>query len=964
MALLGLVLSALFLGGNPLLEPGYFARLWSDTDIAWQAYPNKAFVVRSLREGRVPLDNPHILGGMPFAGNPQAQLFYPPTLLFLADVRRGFALSTVAHLTLAFVGAFLLGRHVAGGSPDRVPAGLLAACVYAFSGSMTTQIQQVAISHTSSWIPLFLYCVLARGPLACALATAGLLLSGHTQIASYALLFAALALVLECYRRLRDGERCWWRRLPAAAGGVATGAGLAAVMLLPAAELLSISMRGRGVTAAFAAVNAFRDWHFPMVANPAAFAQLNGDRYWTYPFVGAGTLVLALYALWPRQPARAARGVLALLGLVLVARPALQAFVSATKDLPAFGGFYLGHWDLLVALGQGWVYTQAVIPLLLLLALHLVRPRASLTWGSLSFLALLMTLGPEAPGLGLLARLPVLGEARGAVRFFHVYALMVAVTAAAALAPPAGARRRARPLLALPLVALLLLLLVPWHDRVLTFPFLVSTAGVIVWLGATRGRAEGAARFVPHALILLELFTFGTRIDRVSDPGLYRYADPDAIVPDRDPSARILVLNQNGTPFAFNAGMVRGYDAALGYEPLALRTTTELVNVARPMTVYDGPHGPLADLRDMVQVATSDLISPAGIAVLALLRARYVLSVDDDLLAVDRTVTVDALRPVPARRSFSFGDDRRDCYFLVAPSEASFRLPALEAPTVVRYAVAPDPRLLSSTGWPGATIDLQIVRDGVIVAADRTVIDPADPTTLSFQDRAIELPAGSGEIELRFSAQPTGLALHGFNWIGLTHPTAASHDAGRTAALRARLTEVGRMAMATATGIAAATGELFVYELAATLPPCVAPARVSGRDAAAAMGDATFDPATTLLVEGVADAPLPAARIVACSQDPTTTRISYDAAGPTTLLLTRAGYPGLRARVDDRDVPIRRADIALVAVDVPAGAHELIVDYRPMSYRLGLFVTLLVLGGVVARGAARIGAGARTPPVV
>ena len=65
---------------------------------------------------------------------------------------------------------------------------------------------------------------------------------------------------------------------------------------------------------------------------------------------------------------------------------------------------------------------------------------------------------------------------------------------------------------------------------------------------------------------------------------------------------------------------------------------------------------------------------------------------------------------------------------------------------------------------------------------------------------------------------------------------------------------------------------------------------------------------------------------------------------PMFLVLAQADYPGWHARLDDKPVPILRANYAFQAVEVPQGHHIVELDYRPLSFELGLWISLLALG--------------------
>lgn len=61
------------------------------------------------------------------------------------------------------------------------------------------------------------------------------------------------------------------------------------------------------------------------------------------------------------------------------------------------------------------------------------------------------------------------------------------------------------------------------------------------------------------------------------------------------------------------------------------------------------------------------------------------------------------------------------------------------------------------------------------------------------------------------------------------------------------------------------------------------------------------------------------------------------------LVLTDTSYPGWRAALNGRPAPIFIANYTFRAVPVPAGEILVTFDYRPASYRIGLFLSLLSL---------------------
>ncbi len=80
------------------------------------------------------------------------------------------------------------------------------------------------------------------------------------------------------------------------------------------------------------------------------------------------------------------------------------------------------------------------------------------------------------------------------------------------------------------------------------------------------------------------------------------------------------------------------------------------------------------------------------------------------------------------------------------------------------------------------------------------------------------------------------------------------------------------------------------------------------------------------------------------------------------LVVSEIFHPNWRASVDGADIPVHRVDIALRAVEVPAGSHQVRFTYAAGAVRWGLLVGLLALVaclGVIAVAVRRHGLGSR-----
>jgi hypothetical protein len=68
--------------------------------------------------------------------------------------------------------------------------------------------------------------------------------------------------------------------------------------------------------------------------------------------------------------------------------------------------------------------------------------------------------------------------------------------------------------------------------------------------------------------------------------------------------------------------------------------------------------------------------------------------------------------------------------------------------------------------------------------------------------------------------------------------------------------------------------------------------------------------------------------------------------GDGVVVLSDNDYPGWKAKVDGRDVPIERVDYLFRGVRVGAGTHTIEFRYEPLSWRVGWIVSLVALVGL------------------
>ncbi|MBL8055912.1 MAG: hypothetical protein JNK29_04395, partial [Anaerolineales bacterium] len=190
LALAGLALLALLFFWPVTFGLGYIPRAGGDlVSLLW---PNYSYAARALWAGRLPLWNPALFSGAPFALDNQVSFFYPVNLLtFLAWPGLPYPAMewlAVFHVWLAGAGMYLL--LIALLEPPAAPwPALLAAVAYMFSDVFVTHVGNLNLNAVAAWLPWAfagLHLALARrsaGWAAGAGVAVGLaVLAGHAQM--------------------------------------------------------------------------------------------------------------------------------------------------------------------------------------------------------------------------------------------------------------------------------------------------------------------------------------------------------------------------------------------------------------------------------------------------------------------------------------------------------------------------------------------------------------------------------------------------------------------------------------------------------------------------------------------------------------------------------------------------------------------------------------------------------------
>ena len=315
---------------RPLAPEGYTQpsnQLLSDQ--VYQFLPWKAFALRSLAQGHLPLWNPYSNGGQPFVGNAQSAVFSPFNLVgYLVPLYASYIVTAILRLSVAGVFTFLFAREIGLGKPGA----LLSTIAFTFSGPM-----MVWLGHPHSfvivWLPAMLLTIeraLARRSwlyvIASGLTIGAQFLGGHPETSFHTMLAWGV------YALYRTVALEGWRparllsQFLRVASAVMVGTLLAAVQLLPFVEALlhSATLVARQAQAteqaSSLATRILTEWHQWPTAITAILPQYFGapldNSYW-FPYsnyaeqnayVGILPLVLGaaitIHSVQHRSPSR------------------------------------------------------------------------------------------------------------------------------------------------------------------------------------------------------------------------------------------------------------------------------------------------------------------------------------------------------------------------------------------------------------------------------------------------------------------------------------------------------------------------------------------------------------------------------------------------------------------------------------------------------------------------------------
>lgn len=346
--LLLLAVTAALVIGGPLLSTTTVLSSPS-ADVASQFLFSRAFGFGEIAQGHIPFWNPYIYGGVPFLGDFQSALLYPPNLIFLV-LPLATAINWSFGLHVFLLGALTYGWAIGRGL--RPAAAWVSGALAMFSGTFFLHIYAGHLSNVCAmaWVPMVFWGIdrwIAQRHLGwiCLSAAAAALqiYAGHPQYVYFtAIIGGAYALIH------LPGTSRW----PQAAVGLLAiyplAALLAAAQFLPGLAAAQESVRSGGVNYEFAAMFSFPPENFLTLLAPWIFGGHGEIPYWGRCYLwemsfylGVGGLLLAAFGAGnsKNKVPNIRLGILVLVALILALGTHTPLHHLLYDWLPGFGSF-------------------------------------------------------------------------------------------------------------------------------------------------------------------------------------------------------------------------------------------------------------------------------------------------------------------------------------------------------------------------------------------------------------------------------------------------------------------------------------------------------------------------------------------------------------------------------------------------------------------------------------------------
>jgi len=898
-----------------------------------------------------------IWGGFPAVGDSQLMLWYPPAIIFSLFGARGYQPFLVTGFVLASV--FTYGYVFS--ITRSYLAATVSGCVYGLSGFIMAHLGHAAMIHSAAWLPLIIWSfselqrtrinrwwlVIAAVAIACAV------LAGHPQIFAYTLVLATAFIAV-------TGWRFRWRYYFRCALVLALGIGLAALQLIPTAELTSHSWRAALGFSEFTAYGLTLR-QMPVLLFPFLYGGSPGSFY-GLPYFGA----------WPSSADGWGAG-------------ELSGYAGLLPLLLAVIGFWMNR-----------------------------RTTGARFWLGVAVIAFLLALGSATPLAWLTYRLPVINKFRAPARHFLELTLAISILSGLGVqaVQQAAARIRWERMVAgaAALITAALISIVVFRSRIdelaiqrlghtislkpltnpaLMVPLLIFIAAALTLLWWQR-QPQARPRIALLLLVLiLDLGSFGWFCEwRYRAPYkayLHAPAAASSYQALLKKSAQRLLPVRGGTgrvsELPPNLSRLWDMDSASGYGPFILTRTSELLTMPPHGSVDESWRDPANQNLDLMSVryliVPPDDIEPPTIQDergLNWATADFNVQIGPGCSPANPPdFKIDLPLPVPASRIGIVS--ALACSVPLADNEgfATLELTDINGTTETLGLAAG--RDSSEWAYDCADVRPEMKQGRAPIfrsyAATRGAIKCEAHDYVSLLSlRVFSLSSGGldriKQIQVRATGKPATFSLKKIILIDdTTHTVTPINPVAGSLGDESRWRKIGEITSAnSAYGSDVDPKEIgtgVVFENARARPRVWLVnevLRVSPADAFTAVRTSrlpdggAFDSARTALIEEPIDfrsqagAENGSAQITNISASEMEVRVKTNA--PAFLITSDAYYPGWTVKIDGAPAQLYRADYALRGVPVPTGTHVVRFEFHSRSFYYGAIVSAISLLGLIA----------------
>jgi len=208
-------------------------------------YPNDVFAARSFQAGEIPLWNPFVSAGQPYAADPNIGFFYPFRLLLtLTDFNyQGMVYLLIGHYFLAGLFTYGLARDLGASRTGSIVAGI----GFMFSGFLIGQMDHINIVMSSIWLPvtflLFRRAVLReekKYALVAGLTLSLSVLGGHQQFSLFTGYWCGFWLLIHM---IQERGRSFLSKAKSFGIMLIVAFGAAAIQIMPTVEFFQFTQR-------------------------------------------------------------------------------------------------------------------------------------------------------------------------------------------------------------------------------------------------------------------------------------------------------------------------------------------------------------------------------------------------------------------------------------------------------------------------------------------------------------------------------------------------------------------------------------------------------------------------------------------------------------------------------------------------------------------------------------------------